>query len=136
MPHLSAAKQPGPTVRASIDTDNSVKYLDLFVDHTRSEGIKSDINLIATRPGVFSDYLRDILTPIVCPNCGLPSVRRASRRGPKEWLLKFTGRRAFHCADCDWHEVVKVQAWEWDIVAAVAACGLIIAFASFNWIFR
>jgi hypothetical protein len=118
-------------LKASVDTDHEVNFIDLFVDCT---GRQSDINIVPNRVGIFSDYLRDILTPIVCPSCNFPHVRRSSGRSFKEWIVKFTGRRAYYCTKCDWKEYVKVGRWEWEVLGTAIICLLILAFASVKWI--
>jgi hypothetical protein len=129
-PVPESAKAHIGRVKASVDTDFRVNFIDLFVDHT-SRG--ADINIVPNRFGVFSDYLRDILTPINCPNCESPHVRRSSGRSIREWLLKFAGRKVYYCTNCDWKDIVKVQRWEWEVVLTVALCLLLVTFASIKW---
>ncbi len=130
MTHTAHENDDRRRVKASVDTDHSVNFIDLFVDCT---GKQSDINIVPGRIEAFSDYLRDILTPIVCPNCSSPHVRRSSRNSLKGWIVKFTGRRAYYCTKCNWKEYIKVQRWEWEVVGTVALCLAILAFASIKW---
>jgi hypothetical protein len=126
----SSVKTRMGRLKASVDTDFRVNFIDLFVDHT---GKGADINIVPNRFGVFSDYLRDILTPITCPNCESPHVRRSSGRSIREWLLKFTGRKVYYCTNCNWKDIVKVQRWEWEVVLTVVLCLLLVTFASIKW---
>ncbi|MDD5007525.1 MAG: hypothetical protein PHU49_04790 [Syntrophorhabdaceae bacterium] len=123
------------SLRVAVDEEyRGIKDLDFFADHTQ---IQSEINLIPRRFSTSVDelYLRTVLTSITCPKCKQP-VRRSYRRHPKEWFLKFAGRKILYCTSCDWHEIVKVNRWEWEIIATVLAVTLIVSAASIHWILR
>lgn len=122
-----------PRLRASLGREHNIKSVDLFVDYT---GRQSDLNIVPGRMGPFSDYLRDMLTPITCPSCGSQEVRRSRGNLVADWMLGISGRKTFSCSSCSWKEVVKVFPWQWEVVA----CGLftlaIVTFASIHWILR
>jgi hypothetical protein len=118
-------------VKASVDLDHQVNFVDLFVDHT---GRNTAIDIVPNRAMAFADYLRDLLKPITCPICNSPQVKRSSKASVKEWLLKFSGRKIFYCTNCHWTEIAKVQKWDWEVAIIVAICLSILVFASIKWI--
>ncbi|OPY74346.1 MAG: hypothetical protein A4E64_02307 [Syntrophorhabdus sp. PtaU1.Bin058] len=129
-----ARSQQG-NLRVAIDEEyRGIKDLDFFADHTH---IQKEINLVPRRFSTSVDelYLRTVLTSIKCPKCKQP-VRRSYRRHPKEWFLKFAGRKILYCTHCDWREIVKVNRWEWEIIATVLAVTFIVSAASIHWIMR
>ena len=135
MPVSNHIRSQQGNLRVAIDEEyRGIKDLDFFADHTQ---IQSEINLIPRRFSTSVDelYLRTVLTSITCPKCKQP-VRRSYRRHPKEWFLKFAGRKILYCTSCDWHEIVKVNRWEWEIIATVLAVTLIVSAASIHWILR
>jgi hypothetical protein len=128
---------PHGSLRVKIDEAyRGIKDLDFFADHTRAQ-IQRDINLIPSRFSTSVDelYLRTVLTSIFCPKCQHP-VKRSYRKHPREWLLKFAGRKILYCTNCDWRDTVKVNRWEWEIIATAFAAFLIVAVASVHWIVR
>jgi len=135
MPVSNHIRSQQGNLRVAIDEEyRGIKDLDFFADHTQ---IQSEINLIPRRFSTSVDelYLRTVLTSITCPKCKQP-VRRSYRRHPKEWFLKFAGRKILYCTHCDWREIVKVNRWEWEIIATVLAVTLIVSAASIHWILR
>jgi len=123
------------SLRVAVDEEyRGIKGLDFFADHTE---IQKEINLAPRRYSTSVDelYLRTVLTSITCPKCKQP-VRRSYRKHPREWLLKFAGRKVLYCTHCDWHEIVKVNRWEWEIIATALAVFLIVSVASVHWILR
>jgi hypothetical protein len=128
----SIAQEKGK-MRASVEHEHQIKSVDLFVDYTQRE---TDINIVSRKDGAFSDYLRDMLTPMTCPVCHSSHVKRSYRWSLKEWLLRFTGRKVFYCTDCRWSQVVKVYRWEWEVFATAFATLVIILIASVHWIKR
>lgn len=135
MPVNNHIGSPQGSLRVAIDeVHRGIKDLDFFADHTQ---IQKEINLIPKRFSTSVDelYLRTVLTSITCPKCKQP-VRRSYRKHPKEWFLKFAGRKILYCTSCDWREIVKVNRWEWEIIATALAVSLIISIASIHWILR
>lgn len=133
MPNAALEDKDRVEVKASVDSDHQVNFVDLFVDHT---GKDTAIDIVPNKTEAFADYLRDLLKPIVCPNCNSPQVRRSSKKSIKEWLLKFSGRTVFYCTNCDWKKTAKVQKWDWEVVVTAAICLSILTFAAIRWILR
>jgi hypothetical protein len=120
-------------VRAALEKEYQINRVDLFVDYTRKD---REINIFSGRTDSFSDHLRDLLAPSVCPRCQSPELKRSNKWSLKGWLLRFTGRKVFRCSDCGWTEVVKIKKWDWEVVTTAFITILIILIASIYWIRR
>lgn len=124
------------SLRVSVDERNrGLKDIDFIADHTPFNDL---MQYGATRSSV-SDmgplYLRHALTSLKCPQCG-QEVKRSYRKHPREWLLRYAGRKVFYCTHCDWREIVKMGQWEWQTILTVVAALTIIFAASIHWILR
>ncbi len=135
MDQHAISKMPRGNLRISVDERNrGLKDLDFIADHTQ---FKNLMRYDATRP--VSDmgplYLRQALTSLTCPECG-HKVKRSYRLHPLEWILKYAGRKVYHCTNCDWREIVKMGQWEWQTILAVAVAFTIVCAASIHWLLR
>ena len=122
-------------LRVSVDERNKgLKDLDFIADHTQFRDL---MQYDATRPATDMGplYLRQALTSLKCPDCG-HEVKRSYRLHPLEWVLKYTGRKVYHCTNCSWREIVKVGHWEWPTILTVLAAFTIICAASIHWLLR
>ena len=122
-------------LRVSVDERNKgLKDIDFIADHTQYRDL---MQYGATRS--VSDmgplYLRQALTSLKCPECG-HEVKRSYRAHPREWILKYAGRKVFYCTHCDWREIVKLGQWEWPTILTALAAFVIICAASIHWILR
>ncbi|MHB8109563.1 MAG: transposase family protein [Syntrophorhabdaceae bacterium] len=123
------------SLRVSVDVRNKgLKDIDFIADHTHLDNL---MQFNASRPSADMGplYLRCALTSITCPECGA-EVKRSYRAHPLEWVLKFAGRKVFHCTHCNWREIVKMGQWEWQTVLTVLAAFTIVLAASIHWILR
>ncbi len=112
-----------------------MRLVDLFVDHT------SKIQKINIAPGgskavAMNDHLKLLLTPMTCPNCRSPHMKRIRTWNIKQWFLKFAGRKTFLCADCGFKQTSKVARWELETIATVAAVMLVLLIMSVHWAIR
>lgn len=129
------SKMPKGNLRVSVDERNrGLKDIDFIADHTQYRDL---MQYGATRS--VSDmgplYLRQALASLKCPECG-HEVKRSERFHPFEWVLKYAGRKVFHCTHCDWREIVKMGQWEWQTILTVLAAFTIICGASIHWMLR
>jgi hypothetical protein len=122
-------------LKASVDQDYGVRFVDLFVDHT-SKGEKIRIASGSNSAVTMTDHLKLLLTPVTCPNCQSPRMKRSNRWNVKQWFLKFTGRKVFFCADCGFKQTSKVSRWELETIATVIAVMLVLLIMSIHWAFR
>ncbi|MBA4417116.1 MAG: hypothetical protein C0392_04285 [Syntrophus sp. (in: bacteria)] len=122
-------------LKASVDRDYGMQFVDLFVDHThKNQGIRiiSSNNKAIT----MSDHLKLLLTPVTCPSCGSQEVKRSHRWSLKQWFLKFSGRKLFLCLDCGFKQTAKVGKWEWETICTVSAITLTFLVMSIHWVLR
>jgi predicted RNA-binding Zn-ribbon protein involved in translation (DUF1610 family) len=122
-------------LRVSVDEKfKGIKDIDFIADHTQYPNL---MRYGATRSA--SDmgplYLRQALTSLKCPECG-HEVKRSYRAHPREWVLKYAGRKVFYCTHCNWREIVKLGSWEWPTILTVLAALTIICAASIHWMLR
>jgi len=130
-----SSKVPTGDLRISIEENNKgVKDIDFFADYTKRKAImKYSQKTESSEMGPL--YLRTALTSLSCPHCG-GEVKRSHRFRPVEWLLKFAGRKAFYCSDCNWHENIKIGKWQWETIATALVAFLIVCAASIHWMLR
>ncbi len=107
-----------------------VKCVDLFVDHIAPH---HRINAIASQSHTISDYLRIVMAPVSCPQCGSRKMQIRVTANPATWLLKLSGRRVFFCPDCNARQAVKVHRWEWEVVGTALAVSFVLAAFAFRW---
>ena len=130
-----AIRKSKVNLRVSVDEkEKGLKDIDFIADHTPF----SDLMQYNEKRSV-SDmgplYLRHALTSLKCPECG-HEVKRSYRKHPREWVLKYAGRKIYYCTHCNWRETVKMGQWEWQTVLTVVAALTIICAASIHWMLR
>ena len=122
-------------LKASVDHEKGMHFVDLFVDHTlESPGIHIRANVNA--PISMSEHLKLILTPFACPQCGSPRVTSNHGRSLSQWFFKFAGRQIFLCNDCGSNEIVKVRRCEWETIGTAVAIALALVAMTIHWVFR
>jgi hypothetical protein len=121
-------KNSAGRLRASIMKDHRINTVDLFADYTGG-----NFHIVHERINSLSDILAFLSSPPPCPSCNQPKLTLNERWNPKEWLLKFFGRRVFHCSNCGWKQTVKLHRWERETIITVFAVALIVIIYSIHW---
>jgi len=122
-------------LRVSVDErGRGLKDIDFIADHTPFRDLMQ-YNTTRSVSDMGPLYLRQALTSLKCPECG-NEVKRSYRMHPREWVLKFAGRKVFYCTHCDWCEIVKIGRWEWQTILTVLAAFTIICAALIHWMLR
>ena len=116
----------------SVDEQHKgLRNLDFFADHSIvAKNMRYNSNQVSTMGPL---YLRTALATITCPKCN-GKVKRNIRNHPREWFLKFVGRKILYCTNCDWKETIKEGRWEWEAILGAVIAFLIVCFAVIQWI--
>jgi hypothetical protein len=115
------------------EESRGIKRVDLFPDFI-SGGRTVDI--VPRTTYSVSEYLRNVLAPVSCPQCNAKKMNLHVAGGLKERFLKIAGRRVFVCPECRKKQVLKVHRCEWEIVGTAMAVSVVLLFFSIQWIVR
>ena len=130
MPPDNTEKNPKGKLKASIKKGYKMDAVNFFADYT---GTGRDLYAASERINSLSDVLVFLSSSPPCPSCGQSKLMQSERWNPKEWFLKFFGRRVFHCSNCGWKITLKLHRWEWEtIITALAVLAVLIIY-SIHW---
>jgi len=123
-------KTPKGKLKASLQKEFRLNFVDFFVDHT---DIGRDIHVVPGKTSSLSDYLVYWSSSPLCPSCNQPQLKQSEKWSVKEWLIRYFGRRVFRCGNCGWEETIKLYRWEWETIVTVLAVVVVLLIASFHW---
>ena len=118
-------------LRASIEKHNTINMVVLFADYVDS---KRRFHIVPKRVNSLSDILVFLSSPPECPSCNNSKMTLSERWSPKEWFLKYFGRRVFHCNNCGQKYTIKLHQWESETIITAVVIALIPIFYALYWV--
>jgi len=131
MPYNDTERNPKGKLKASIKKGYKMDAVNFFADYT---DIGNDLYTVSERVNSLSDILVFLSSSPPCPSCSQSKLTQSEGWNPKEWLLKFFGRRVLHCSNCGWKKTIKLHRWEWETIITAIAVLIVLIIYSIQWI--
>ena len=130
MPLDNSEKNLKGKLKASIKKSYKMDSVNFFADYTDTG---RDLYTTSERINSLSDILVFLSSSPPCPSCGQSKLMQSERWHPREWFLKFFGRRVLHCNNCGWKRTVKLHRWERETIITALAVLVVLIVYTIHW---